>query len=239
MKELRGELVRTYGIENIIATNPKMTELLEIVLRIADSPASVLLTGESGTGKDLIARSLHFQSRRATAPFVPINCAAIPDNLLESELFGHAQGAFTDARVNKTGLFQAANGGTLFLDEISEMPVPIAAQKSISCEICGRRLVRCDEMRELNRTPTTREALVSLVSRCSRSGFGTLWHSPPHRGDYWRLRCLQKRIRRRGVRNDGGARRLAKSRSPRRCSAVGLGEHPGSLCRATDWVLEW
>ena len=110
----------------------------------------------------------------------------------------------------------------------------VAAQNSISCEICGRRLVRCDEMRELNRTPTTREALVSLVSRCSRSGFGTLWHSPPHRGDYWRLRCLQKRIRRRGVRNDGEARRLAESRSPCRGSAVGWGEHPGSLYRATD-----
>ena len=98
------------------------------MLRIADSPASVLLTGESGTGKDLIARALHFQSRRATGPFVPINCAAIPDNLLESELFGHVQGAFTDARANKTGLLQAANGGTLFLDEIGEMPVALQAK---------------------------------------------------------------------------------------------------------------
>ena len=105
-----------------------MLELLEIVPRIGDSSASVLLTGESGTGKDLVARALHFHSRRATAPFVPINCAAIPDNLLESELFGHMRGAFTDARANKTGLFQAANGGTLFLDEIGEMPVALQAK---------------------------------------------------------------------------------------------------------------
>jgi len=115
-------------VDNIIATSPAMVELLETIPRIADSPASVLLTGESGTGKDLIAHALHFQSHRATAPFVPINCAAIPDNLLESELFGHLQGAFTDARANKTGLFQAANGGTLFLDEIGEMPMPLQAK---------------------------------------------------------------------------------------------------------------
>ncbi len=128
LRRLRGELARTYGLGNIIATSSKMVELLEIVPRIADSPASVLLTGESGTGKDLVARALHFCSRRAAAPFVPINCAAIPDNLLESELFGHLQGAFTDARVNKTGLFQTANGGTLFLDEIGEMPVALQAK---------------------------------------------------------------------------------------------------------------
>ena len=128
LRRLRGELARTYGLENIIAASPKMMELLAIVPRIADSPASVLLTGESGTGKDLVARALHFHSRRATAPFIPINCAAIPDNLLESELFGHVRGAFTDARVNKSGLFQAANGGTLFLDEIGEMPVALQAK---------------------------------------------------------------------------------------------------------------
>ena len=105
-----------------------MIELLGMVARIADSTASVLLTGESGTGKDLIARALHFQSRRGAAPFILINCAALPDNLLESELFGHVRGAFTDARQNKTGLFQAADKGTLFLDEIGEMPVALQAK---------------------------------------------------------------------------------------------------------------
>jgi DNA-binding NtrC family response regulator len=128
IKRLRGELAHSYGLENIIAASRKMTEVLEIVGQIADSAASVLLTGESGTGKELIARALHFRSRRQQAPFVPVNCAAIPDNLLESELFGHVKGAFTDARQNKTGLFQSARGGTLFLDEIGEMPLLLQAK---------------------------------------------------------------------------------------------------------------
>jgi two-component system, NtrC family, response regulator HydG len=128
VQRLRGELARSYGIENIIAACPQMEALLDTVHRIADSPASVLLTGESGTGKDLLARALHFQSRRAEAPFIPVNCAAIPDNLLESELFGHVKGSFTDARQNKLGLFQAAHGGTLFLDEIDEMPSGLQAK---------------------------------------------------------------------------------------------------------------
>jgi len=134
VRRLRGELAQSYGLDKIIATSPKMVELLEMVARIADSTASVLLTGESGTGKDLIARALHFQSRRGAGPFVPINCAALPDNLLESELFGHMRGAFTDARQNKTGLFQAANQGTLFLDEIGEMPIALQAKLLTSIE---------------------------------------------------------------------------------------------------------
>jgi DNA-binding NtrC family response regulator len=134
VRRLRGELAQSYGLDKIIATSPKMVELLEMVARIADSTASVLLTGESGTGKDLVARALHFQSRRSGGPFVPINCAALPDNLLESELFGHVRGAFTDARQNKTGLFQAADQGTLFLDEIGDMPTALQAKLLIAIE---------------------------------------------------------------------------------------------------------
>ena len=125
VKRLRGELARTYGLPNIIATAPKMVAVLEMLERVADSPASILITGESGTGKDLVARALHFSSARREAPFIPINCAAIPENLIESELFGFAKGAFTDARQAKTGLLVAARGGTLFLDEIGEMPLPL------------------------------------------------------------------------------------------------------------------
>jgi transcriptional regulator with PAS, ATPase and Fis domain len=109
-------------LPNIIAADPKMIAVLDLIEQIADSPASVLITGESGTGKDLIARALHFSSSRRNGPFIPINCAAIPENLIESELFGYIKGAFTDARQGKTGLFAAAQGGTLFLDEIGEMP---------------------------------------------------------------------------------------------------------------------
>jgi DNA-binding NtrC family response regulator len=123
IRRLRGELAHSYGLESIIAVSRKMSEVLEIVGQIADSAASVLVAGESGTGKELIARALHFRSRRQQEPFVPVNCAAIPDNLLESELFGHVKGAFTDARQAKTGLFQAARAGTLFLDEVGEMPL--------------------------------------------------------------------------------------------------------------------
>jgi DNA-binding NtrC family response regulator len=122
VRRLRGELARSYGLPNIIAADPKMIAVLDLIEQIADSPASVLITGESGTGKDLIARALHFSSSRRNGPFIPINCAAIPENLIESELFGYIKGAFTDARQGKTGLFAAAQGGTLFLDEIGEMP---------------------------------------------------------------------------------------------------------------------
>jgi len=120
VRQLRAELARSYGLPNIIATDPKMCAVAEMVRQVADSNAGLLITGESGTGKDLLARTIHFLSPRREGPFVPINCAAIPENLIESELFGYVRGAFTDARQHKTGLFVAARGGTLFLDEISE-----------------------------------------------------------------------------------------------------------------------
>lgn len=111
-----------------ISQDAKTLELLDIVGRIADSPAAVLLQGESGTGKELIARALHYQSARADQPFVAINCAAIPDNLLESELFGHEKGAFTGATEKYIGLIEQANGGTLLLDEVSEVPLQLQAK---------------------------------------------------------------------------------------------------------------
>jgi DNA-binding NtrC family response regulator len=151
LRRVRGELANSYGLDKIIATTPKMVELLGMVARIADTPASVLLTGESGTGKDLVARALHFQSRRRAAPFIPINCAALPDNLLESELFGHVRGAFTDARQNKTGLFQAAAGGTLFLDEIGEMPVALQV-----------KLLTAIETKRVRPLGATKETLVDV-----------------------------------------------------------------------------
>jgi DNA-binding NtrC family response regulator len=128
VKQLRVELARSYGLPNIIGADPKMAAVLEIVERVADTAATILIMGESGTGKDLLARSLHFSSQRREGPFIPINCVAIPENLIESELFGYAKGAFTDARQAKTGLFIAARGGTLFLDEIGEMPLPLQSK---------------------------------------------------------------------------------------------------------------
>jgi len=109
----------------ILGSSPAMQEVFRRVQKVAGTDISVLVTGETGTGKELIAREIHNRSNRAKGPFVTINCGAIPENLLESELFGHVRGAFTGAVANKLGRFQAANGGTLFLDEIGEMPLPL------------------------------------------------------------------------------------------------------------------
>jgi Transcriptional regulator containing PAS, AAA-type ATPase, and DNA-binding domains len=95
---------------------------------VADSPTNLLITGESGTGKELVAKAIHYNSDRQDAPFIPVNCAAIPEQLLESELFGHMRGAFTDAKFDKRGLFEEAQKGTLFLDEISELPLMLQAK---------------------------------------------------------------------------------------------------------------
>jgi DNA-binding NtrC family response regulator len=129
---LRGEVQRlrravevAIGFGEIIGTSPAMRRVYEILARVARSDASVLITGETGTGKELVARALHHQGCRATGPFVAVNCAAVPHTLIESELFGHVRGAFTDARAPRAGLFIQANGGTLFLDEIGELPVDL------------------------------------------------------------------------------------------------------------------
>jgi two-component system response regulator AtoC len=113
---------RGAGYENIVSVSPKMTELMHFVKKVASCEAStILIQGESGTGKDLIAKTIHYESSRHEKPFVAINCSAIPETLIEAELFGHEKGAFTDAKQMKKGLFEAADGGTLFLDEIGEL----------------------------------------------------------------------------------------------------------------------
>ncbi|ACY15804.1 sigma-54-dependent transcriptional regulator [Haliangium ochraceum] len=125
---LQREVESRYGFDNIIAHSSEMRELLSLVSRVATSTASVLLTGESGTGKELVARAIHYNSPRAEGAFVAVNLAAVPEALVESELFGHTKGAFTDARQSKAGLFNEADGGTIFLDEIAEMAAPLQAK---------------------------------------------------------------------------------------------------------------
>ncbi|MFQ5865341.1 MAG: sigma 54-interacting transcriptional regulator [bacterium] len=118
---LQKELREKFHFEAVLGTHPAIVEILDLIAQIADTDATVLLQGESGTGKELIARALHTNSRRCNKPFVPINCGALPENLLESELFGHVRGAFTGATENKSGWFERAYGGTIFLDEVAEM----------------------------------------------------------------------------------------------------------------------
>ncbi len=122
-QRLRAQIERSVGTTpDIIAQSPQMKEVLRLVRRVAPTDTSVLITGESGTGKELVALELHRLSHRANKPFIDLNCAALQDTLLESELFGYEAGAFSGARNRKLGLFELADGGTLFLDEIMEMP---------------------------------------------------------------------------------------------------------------------
>jgi len=128
LDRLRREVSSSSPPEDIVGHSPSMRHVYELVGRVASSDASVLIHGETGTGKELIARAIHKQSTRSSGPFVAINCAAVPASLIESELFGHARGAFTDAKAPRPGLFVEANGGTLFLDEIGEMPIEVQAK---------------------------------------------------------------------------------------------------------------
>ena len=124
-RRLKSELSDKADFRTIIGSSKEMEKVFEVIRKVADTEAAVLITGESGTGKELVARSIHANSSRRDAPFVAINCAAIPRDLLESELFGHVKGAFTGAVKDKIGKFQVAEGGTLFLDEVGELPIEL------------------------------------------------------------------------------------------------------------------
>ena len=125
---LKQKLTKTEAIDGFIGTSKSAQKIRELVKKIAQTESTVLITGESGTGKEIIARAIHELSPRSGGPFVSINCAAVPETLLESELFGYKKGAFTGATKDKIGLFAAADGGTFFLDEVAEMPLPIQAK---------------------------------------------------------------------------------------------------------------
>ncbi len=122
-RHLKKELVREYNFSNIIGNTEVMHSVFNMIKRVSLAPTNILITGESGTGKEVIAKAIHYNGEAKERPIVTINCGAIPENLMESELFGHKKGSFTGAIADKEGLFQAANGGTLFLDEIGELPL--------------------------------------------------------------------------------------------------------------------
>ncbi len=127
-KWLRNEFQTRFGFANMVGKNKKMLQLYSMIEKVAPTPASVLITGESGTGKELVAKAIHFNCPRKKQPFISVNCAALPENLLESELFGHEKGAFTGAVALRKGRFELADTGTLFLDEIGEMAMPLQAK---------------------------------------------------------------------------------------------------------------
>lgn len=159
LESLRNELGERYGFDRIIGRSPALRAVLERAVKVAPTEATVLLTGESGTGKELVARAIHFASRRADGPFVAINCAALADTLLESELFGHERGAFTGADRQKPGRFELAAGGTLFLDEAGELSAAVQA-----------KLLRVLQEREFQRVggTATLQADVRLIAATNR-----------------------------------------------------------------------
>ncbi len=150
-RELREALQERHRIEGIIGESGPMLEVLSLVRRVAPSEATVLIRGESGTGKELIAKAIHFGSPRARGPLVKVNCAALPEALLESELFGHEKGAFTGALTSRQGRFELANGGTIFLDEIGDLPLHLQA-----------KLLRVLQEREYEKVGSSRSVKVNV-----------------------------------------------------------------------------
>ena len=143
-KLLRGELHRQYDFDNIIGQSPAMQKVFDTIKKVAATDGTVLINGKSGTGKELVARAIHFNSRRNTKPFIAVNCGAIVENLFESELFGHKRGSFTGATMDKEGFFKAADGGTLFFDEVSEIPFHLQV-----------KLLRAIELKEITPVGTS------------------------------------------------------------------------------------
>lgn len=151
VSRLRKEVHKEYSFHQILGKSKAIQAVFDLIRRVADSPTNVLITGESGTGKELVAKAVHYNSDRKAAPFVPVSCAAIPEQLLESELFGHMRGAFTDAKMDKRGLFEEAQKGTVFLDEISELPLMLQA-----------KILRAIQEKEIRRVGATKSTSVDV-----------------------------------------------------------------------------
>jgi len=151
IQRLKSLVQELYGLENVVARSPQMQALLQQVARVANTDATVCLSGDTGTGKEVIARVIHCNSRRAQGPFIAVNCGAVPESLFESELFGHVKGAFTSAHDSKRGFFKSADGGTLFFDEIGEMPLPLQV-----------KLLRAIEEREVHAVGADRPTKVDV-----------------------------------------------------------------------------
>ncbi len=185
VSRLRKEVHKEYSFHQILGKSKSMQAVFELIRRVADSPTNVLITGESGTGKELVAKAIHYNSDRRDAPFVPVNCAAIPEQLLESELFGHMRGSFTDAKVDKRGLFEEAQKGTLFLDEISELPLMLQA-----------KLLRAIQEREIRRVGATKSIPVDvrIIAATNLNLVDEVKHKRFREDFYYRLNVIELRL---------------------------------------------
>jgi len=151
VKQMQRDLEEKYKFSNLVGKSKKMQELFHLISKVAPTNSTTLIRGESGTGKELIARAIHYRSPRKKAPFVPVNCAALPENLLEAELFGYEKGAFTDAGYKKKGIFEVANKGTIFLDEIADMSLKMQA-----------KILRVIQERSFNRLGSTKPIYIDV-----------------------------------------------------------------------------
>ena len=122
-RTLKKELEKEYSFQNLVGNSEPMHRIFDLIKRVSETPTNVLITGESGTGKEMVAKAIHYNGPLKDKPFVTVNCGAIPESLMESEMFGHKKGSFTGAVVDKAGLFEVADGGSLFLDEVGELPL--------------------------------------------------------------------------------------------------------------------
>jgi two-component system response regulator AtoC len=175
---LRSEVRADRRFGEIVARSPAMIAALEVAQKVAPYPSPVLISGASGTGKELVARLIHRESERASSPFVPVNCGAIPETLLESEFFGYVKGAFTGADRDRTGLFEAANGGTLFLDEVGELPT--------SLQVKLLRALQDGEIRRLGGTESM-EVDVRIIAATNRDLEGMVQQGEFREDLYYRL----------------------------------------------------
>ncbi|MEW6738823.1 MAG: sigma-54-dependent transcriptional regulator [Nitrospirota bacterium] len=181
-KQLKEQLKASSMIDEIIGKSPAIQEVIEVIKRVSQTDANILITGESGTGKELVAKAIHARSLRKPEPFIPVDCAALPENLLESELFGYEKGAFTGANTSKPGLFETAHGGTLFLDEIGEIPMTMQA-----------KLLRAIQERQVRRLGSNKfiSIDVRIISATNREIKKSVQEKTFREDLYYRLNVIQ------------------------------------------------
>jgi two-component system, NtrC family, response regulator PilR len=184
-RRLKAEVMERFSFSGLVGKSRKMQEVYDLISKVADSNATVLIMGDSGTGKELAAKAIHYNSPRRNGPFIAVNCGAIPDTLIESELFGHTKGAFTGATSDRSGLFEQAEGGTLFLDEIGEIPLQLQA-----------KLLRVLQEREFRRVGGTAafKADVRIVSASNRNLEEQVREGSYREDLFYRLNVVQVRM---------------------------------------------